>query len=307
MAARTPEGRDAAPLAALAAGPDPRTGGATAMLAFAGAVVVATEFIVVGLLPFMARDLGLSLQQTGRLVTWFALSAAVFGPALTIAAGRWTPRRVVTLTLAPFALGNLLAAAVPSYPVLSTVRAVEGAVLPVFISIGNTALVNLAGPGREGRAIARVNLGVIAGIVLAVPAGVALAERTGWRAIFVGLAVLTAIAGLIVVTRFPRMERPGPAGMLVQAAILRRPRVQAHLLLSAVLFTAMFASYTYLAAFLEAVAGFGDKGVAATLFGFGLAGLFGNWMAGRLVDGGPSAATAGAALILVVRRRRLRR
>jgi predicted MFS family arabinose efflux permease len=75
---------------------------------------------------------------------------------------------------------------------------------------------------------------------------------------------------------------------------------QGHLLLSAVLFTAMFAAYTYVAAFLETVAGFNGREVAFTLIGFGIAGLAGNWIAGRVVDREPIATTAWVAFVLVL-------
>jgi len=290
------------------------TSRAVALLAGAAVVVVTTEFVVVGLLPAMGRDLAISLDRAGRLVTWFALSAAVLGPVLTIAASRWAPHRVLAAALAPFAIGNLVTAVASSYWLLAAIRMVEGAVLPAFVSVGNAAVAELAGRGREGRAIAAANLGVIAGIVLTVPAGVALAEHTGWRAIFVGLAALTGIAALAVYVAFPRSirdvrrrdgarERDGDGGAAsprAQVAILWQPRFLAHLLLSAVLFTAMFAGYTYLTAFLEEVAGLRGARLAAVLVGFGLVGLFGNWIAGRVVDRRPTGATAGAAFALLL-------
>jgi predicted MFS family arabinose efflux permease len=66
------------------------------------------------------------------------------------------------------------------------------------------------------------------------------------------------------------------------------------------LFAAMFAGYSYLAAFLETVAGFEGGGIAATLMGFGIAGVAGNWVAGRVVDRGPTAASAGVAGVLML-------
>jgi DHA1 family inner membrane transport protein len=274
--------------------------GAVIILACATGVIVATEFIVVGLLPVMARDLDLSLSRAGSFVTWFALSSAILGPILTIAVSRIEPRRALIAALLVFGVGNLVITLVPSYLTISAVRIIQGAALPVFVSVANAAIARLAGPGREGRAIALVNIGVVAGLVLAVPAGVALADHSGWSMSFVCLAVLALIATAAVGAGFSRMGSAELASIRAQAMIVRRPLFQAHLLLSAVLFTAMFAAYTYLAAFLEIVAGFDGRGVAQALAGFGVAGLFGNWVAGRVVDRGPTAATAGVALALAL-------
>ena len=62
----------------------------------------------------------------------------------------------------------------------------------------------------------------------------------------------------------------------------------------------MFAAYTYLAAFLEIAAGFNGRQVSLALMGFGLAGLAGNWVCGRVINRGPVEATAAAALVLAL-------
>jgi hypothetical protein len=88
---------------------------AIVMLAYATAVIVATEFIVVGLLPMMARDLEVSLAEAGLFVTWFALASAILGPILTIAVSRIEPRSVLVAALLAFGFGNLVATLVPNY------------------------------------------------------------------------------------------------------------------------------------------------------------------------------------------------
>lgn len=273
--------------------------GPAAMLAFATAVVVTTEFGVVGLLPAMARDLGVSVVEAGRFVSWFALASALLGPPLTIAASRMDPGRAVAVGLAAFAIGNLAAALAPGYALLLAVRVVQGAILPALVSVGSAAIAERAGPGQEGRAVAWVYLGVAVALVLAVPGGVVVAEHGGWQRSFLCLALLAALAAAIVGAAFPRVASP-PAPIAVQARILRGPMLQAHLALSALLFAAMFAAYSYLAAFLETVAGFDGARIAAALMGFGIAGLVGNWIAGRVVDRGPTAATAGVAFVLML-------
>jgi predicted MFS family arabinose efflux permease len=202
--------------------------------------------------------------------------------------------------MAPFALGNLLAVLQPSYWVMAAVRVVQGAALPAFVSIGSTAVARLVGPAREGRAIAQLNLGVIVAVVLVVPAGVALADRAGWPAVFLTLTALAGAAALAIGLAFAPVAPAERTSLRAQAALLRQPLFLAHLFLSAALFMAMFAAYTYLAAFLEEVAGFGGRGVAVALAAFGLAGLGGNWIAGRVVDRGATLATGAVALVLAV-------
>ncbi|HET7716907.1 MAG TPA: MFS transporter [Bauldia sp.] len=271
---------------------------AVAIAAFAAAVIVTTEFIVVGILPALARELALAVAEAGHFVSWYAIAAALGGPPLTILFSRTPPHRVLAAVLLIFAVGNLAIVLAPGYALIAAVRILQGAVLPLFVATATAAVARIAPPGRAGRAIAGVNVGVVVGTVFAVPAGVLLADLVGWSATFMVLAVLAALAMLIVAALFPRLDNAGLAGVADQAAILLRPTFQAHLALSAILFVGMFAAYTYLAAYLESVAGLRGAEIAPVLMGFGLAGLVGNWAAGRVVDRAPVAATGCVAAIL---------
>ncbi len=269
---------------------------ATALLAFATFVIVTTEFIVVGLLPAMARDLAVSLDQAGRTVTWFALAAAIGGPPMTMLAARSEPKLVVIVTVTIIAVGNLALMLVPRYETLVMARIVQGCALTVFISVAAVAAARLAGPLREGRAIARVNTGVVAATVLGVPAGAVIADQASWHASFGVLTAFGLISVVSIVIFFPRTGIATPASGAGTAA-LRRPAFVTDLVLSGVLFTGMFAGYTFIAALLGS-AGFGGTTVGWMLVGFGLAGVFGNAIAGYAADRDALAATVVVALAL---------
>lgn len=246
-------------------------------------MVVASEFIVVGLLPLLARDLGLSLGQAGLLTGIFALAAALLGPPLSLAFAGQPPRRLLVLTLLLFALGNAAAVIWSTYPVLLVARAAQGAALPLFVGAGAVVVSALAPPEAKGRALADANLGFTIGVLVAVPAGVLLANGDDWRLPMQLLAILTLLAALPLAV-LPRSAAPPPPNVGAQASLLLDAGFRLHLLLSVAVFAAMFAAYTYLAAWLGAVLGFGPPGVAAALVGFGAAGILGNLLAARLAD-----------------------
>lgn len=273
---------------------------AIVLLAMATAVVVAIEFIVVGLLPVMARDLGHSVAETGLFVSAFALSAAVLGPPLTLAASRQPPRRVLVLTLSAFAAGNIMSVLLPAYEVVLTARIIQGAALPVLISTGAATVTALAPPEQRGQALALANVGFVIGIVVALPGGVALANAGQWTPSFLIFALLALAAAGLVGTIFPLVPDAVPVPWRQQAALLIRPLFLAHLALSVAVFSAMFASYTYLAAWLEQVAGHNTNEIALTLAGFGAAGMIGNVAAARLADHAPLTTTLAAAFIVAL-------
>lgn len=271
---------------------------AVGLLAFTTFVIVTTEFVVVGLLPAMAKDLKLSLAEVGWFVTWFALAAALLGPPLTMLAGRCDPRHVLITAAIVFAAGNLAIALASHYFIVVAVRLLQGCALPAVASVAAVAAARLAGAEREGWAVSRVNIGVVAATVLGVPAGAMAADKAGWPASFAGLALLGLISAGLVAVWFPRMEIAKQPSMLTEASLLWRPGFLMHLLLSCILFAGMFAGYTYIAVLLGTLANLDAATIGWALMGFGLAGAFGNWLAGRAVDRDPLAATAWVAFAL---------
>ena len=87
---------------------------------------------------------------------------------------------------------------------------------------------------------------------------------------------------------------------LKQARIFKEPRFLANVLLSVVVFSAMFIAYTYLADILERVANVAPADVGWWMMGFGAIGLLGNWLGGRAVDQSPIKATIGFLVLLAL-------
>jgi MFS transporter, DHA1 family, inner membrane transport protein len=269
------------------------------LLVFATAVLVTVEFIVVGLLPLLARDLGVSIERAGWLVAVFALSAALLGPPATLLAGRWTPRAVLAGSLFAFGLATVMAALVPAFGVQLAARGVQGALLTLFIGLASAEAAAMAGRARAGRAVGQVNLGVVFATVFIVPLGVALADLFGWQSVFLGLGALAVFGSALLLPVMPPRRASLSAPLRDQAAMLRLGSFLAQLCLSAVVFTAMFSTYSYIAAYFEEVLRLEGREVAVWLLGFGLAGLAGNWLAMRWVDRSPMGLTLVVALALV--------
>ncbi|UCF22677.1 MAG: MFS transporter, partial [Ralstonia sp.] len=113
-----------------------------------------TEFVIVGLIPTVAADLGITLPSAGLLVSLYALGVAVGAPVLTALTGR-LPRKTLLLSLmALFTLGNLLAWRAPTYESLVLARVLTGLAHGVFFSIGSTIATSLVPKEKAASAIA---------------------------------------------------------------------------------------------------------------------------------------------------------
>ncbi|RYD46607.1 MAG: MFS transporter, partial [Verrucomicrobiaceae bacterium] len=123
------------------------------LLSAAGFTVLTTEFVIVGLLPAMARDLGVSVSRAGLLVTLFAFTVAVVGPPLTASLSRFERKRLFVSTLLLFALSNIIAAVAPNFGIMAFARFIPAVMLPVFWALASETAVAITGPERAGKAI----------------------------------------------------------------------------------------------------------------------------------------------------------
>lgn len=81
-----------------------------AILAFSAFLIVTTEFLIVGLLPALARDLDISISMAGQLITLFAFTVMIFGPPLTAVLSHLDRKKLFVAILLIFAASNALAA-----------------------------------------------------------------------------------------------------------------------------------------------------------------------------------------------------
>lgn len=277
---------------------DARAGSSILILTLAAFAVLTTEFIILGILPGLARDLGITVAQAGQLVTVFAFTVMLVGPFLTAAISHWDRKKVFLGVLLIFAASNALSAVATDFWTMAVSRILAAATLPVFWGTASESAGQLAGKGNEGKAVARVYLGITAAFVFGIPSGTLAADALGWRGTFWLISGVCLVIALLMWMRLPTLpQAPKRAVGERQTVILKDPKFLLHIALSVVVFTAMFSAYTYLADILERLAHVPSAQVGWWLMGFGAVGMIGNAIGGRLVDRSPLGATI---LLLIV-------
>jgi DHA1 family inner membrane transport protein len=268
------------------------------ILAIAAFVIVTTEFLIVGLLPALARDLSITVATAGQLVTLFAVVVMVCGPFLTAWLANVDRKKLFVAVLVLFAATNALAAVAQNIWVLALARLLPALALPVFWGTASDTAAQIAGPEKAGRAVSTVYLGISAAMLFGIPLGTLAADAIGWRGAFGLLAALSLLVAVLMFFSMPTVRASQPVAMREQAKILKSPFFMANVALSILVFTAMFTGYTYLAEMLEKSAGVAPAQVGWWLMGFGAVGLIGNWLGGLWVDQKPLATTAIFSLVL---------
>jgi predicted MFS family arabinose efflux permease len=250
-----------------------------------GAFAIGTEgFMISGILPGMAHDLGVSVAVAGQLVTIFAFAYAIGSPLVAVATAN-VPRRALLIgAMTAFTLANLLAALAPGYAWLAFARVLLALSAGTFMPASAGYASMTIAPERRGRALSFIYSGMTIALVVGVPLGTLVAARLDWRATFMGVAGLGALALVGIVLKLPSSPTPPPISLSRRLAVARRPDVLAVLMLTVLVLIGAFAVNTYLGAFLETVFGISPQGVAATLFLVGIAAAVGNTIGGHVAD-----------------------
>ncbi|WP_182084063.1 MFS transporter [Aureimonas sp. ME7] len=262
----------------------PRVGLALASLSLGSFVIGAGEFGIMGLLPTIARDLGVSIPQAGLLVTGYALGVVFGAPLLAVLTSRWERRRTLFMLATIFVIGNLACALSPTYELLMAARLFTALAHGAFFGIGAVLAAEIAAPGKEAQAISMMFVGMTLANVFGVPLGTMVGQAFGWRSAFLavtGLAAVTAISiALFVPTSHPR---PG-VRFRDEMRALGRPPVLLAMLLSVLASSALFALYTYIAPLLETETGLAPTSIPYLLFVLGTGMTIGNLAGARLAD-----------------------
>ena len=265
-----------------------------------------TEFVIVGLVPTIAQDLGVTLPSAGLLVSLYALGVAIGAPVLTALTGRWNRRLVLLSLMGLFIIGNILAWMAPTHTSLTTPRLLTGLAHGVFFSIGSTIATSLVSKEKEASAIAIMFTGLTVALVTGVPLGTFIGQTFGWRATFLTVAVLGAIALIGSAFLVPRnLKQSKPATLRQQLEVITHPRLLLVYAMTAVGYGGTFTAFTYLTPILEDVTGFASGMVSLLLLVYGVSVAAGNIWGGKLADRfGPTSALyivfGGLAAILFV-------
>ncbi len=258
-----------------------------------------SEFVITGLLPDVAGDLGVSIPRAGLLVTGYALGVTFGSPVMAVALAR-LPRRPALLGLvAIFVIGNAACALAPTYGLLMAARVLTALCHGTFFGIGALVATQIVPPGQRSRAIALLFAGLTLANVLGVPGGTALGQWLGWRATFWAIVPIGFVAAAALAVWLPRL--PGDAGGRGwrEVAVLARPQVALAMLASALVSGGLFATFTYITPLLENVGGLSPQRVTIALLLFGLGTTVGMLLGGRLADWRQIPALAGMLTALV--------
>ena len=259
-------------------------------LAIGGFGIGLTEFVIMGLLPEVADDFGVTEQVAGYLISGYALSVAIGAIALTAALTKVNRKWALLGLMVLFIAGNLLSAIAETYSAMMIGRIVAALCHGAFFGIGSVVAARLVAPAKQAGAIAIMFTGLTVANVLGVPFGTFLGQAAGWRATFwaitvIGVLALIGIAILVPGSQRAHNESPASATSLrTELRAFRNPQVWVSIAVTVLGYGGMFGAFTYIAYTLTQVSGFTTASVPWLLVVFGVGLFAGNLLGGRAAD-----------------------
>lgn len=243
-----------------------------------------TEFSPMGMLSVIAGDLDVSIPTAGMLISAYAFGVVLGAPIMTLGFANMSRRGLLLLAMSIFTVGNLVSALADSYTTLLVGRLITSFNHGAFFGVGAVVATQLVPPDKRAGAVATVFSGLTIANIGGVPLATYVGETIGWRAAFLGMAVLGVITLVALRLSLPKLAVEGKASVANEVKVLGKGSVLFALLLTVVGSSSMFTVFSYIAPILQ------DETRASTLFvtsmlllyGLGLA--VGNALAGRFAD-----------------------
>lgn len=242
-----------------------------------------TEFIVAGILPEIATDIGVGVADAGLMITVFAVGMIVGTPLMAIATLKLQRRLALSLSLLVFALGHVVVALTSSFPLILTMRFVTALATGAFWAVAAVVAAKAVGPRLSSRALGIVLGGGMLANVVGVPLGALAGQAIGWRGPFWALAVLALIAVVPILKQVPVEPAGGPVpSVKAELAGLRDPRVWLVLAGAAIVCGSSLAAYSFISPLLTENTGMAASAVPLVLLAYGVGALIGSNLGGRL-------------------------
>jgi DHA1 family inner membrane transport protein len=262
-------------------------------LALGGFGIGTTEFVAMGLIENLARDLlpGLyasdqddAIAQAGWLITAYALGVVVGAPTIAALAARFPRKQLLLWLLVSFTLATVASALLPTFELVLVARFVAGLPHGAYFGIATLVAASLMGEGKRGRGVAIVLSGLTIANVIGVPLITLLGQQAGWRIAYLTVASIFALTFVAVALAVPFQKGDRAATLSRELRAFRRPQVWLALLTGAIGFGGFFAVYSYVGPVVTRVTGMGEAFIPVALVVIGIGMTIGNLAGGRAAD-----------------------
>jgi len=253
-------------------------------LALGGLGIGTTEFVIMGLLPDIAKDFNISIPVAGHLISAYALGVVIGAPLVVVFTNRYTPKRILLVLMAVFTVFNIFSAFAPNNTTLLIARFFTGLPHGAFFGVGAVVASRLAEKGKQAQAIAVMFGGLAMANVLAVPLGTFIGHHYSWRYTFSLVALIGILTMVLIQVWLPALPVNKTGTVKSEIEFFKRTEAWLIILITAAGTGGLFAWVSYIAPLMTTVSHFSANTVPYILIVSGLGMVFGSVIGGKLAD-----------------------
>ncbi|MCM3772349.1 MULTISPECIES: MFS transporter [Priestia] len=245
--------------------------------------IINTEMGVIGILPAIAEHFHISISKAGWLVSAFALTVALCGPTMPLLFSKINRKKVMLLVLGIFLIGNIVSLFATNFTVALIARIIPAIFHPIYFSAAFTIAANTVKKEEAPKAVAKVLMGVSAGMVLGVPIASFLASSVSLQTAMLFFAIVNALTFMATLLYFPSMPVKENLSYGAQVSVLRKKITWLSIGTVVLINSAIFGVYSYLVEYLQTVTELSPTIISLILVVFGVANIIGNIVGGKLL------------------------
>ncbi|WP_240938602.1 MFS transporter [Arenibacter sp. 6A1] len=253
-------------------------------LAMGGFGIGMTEFVIMGILPDVAKALQITIPQAGHFISAYALGVVVGAPTLTVLSGKWPAHKVLLFLMGWFTVFNTLSAFATSYEMLLVSRFLSGLPHGAFFGIGAVVATKLAKEGKTAQAIATMFTGLTVANVIGVPIGTYLGHQYNWGLSFIIVGVIGVLTMLSIYFWMPKLSPSSTGNFKKDLKVFKKLELWVMILLTTVGTGGFFAWYSYIAPLITQVSGHPETIVSYAMVLAGLGMVFGNFLGAKMAE-----------------------
>ncbi|MFG1173712.1 MFS transporter [Erwiniaceae bacterium CAU 1747] len=246
-----------------------------------------TEFLVIGLVSAISKDLHSSIEAVGMTITAYAIGATIGAPVLTALTSKWSRKIVMIVTMLVFSLGSLAATLSVNIDMMLISRFIAGLSHGLFLAIAASVATQIVPPEKRGAAVAYVFAGLTLALAFGVPIGTFLGSVISWRLSFVTVAVcgLIGLTGLIILMpKSHSEEKEEHLSAFNSLKHIVNPSLMIAALVTVMGYTGAFTLYTYISPLLLDITHVSVKTASSMMLIYGVCAAVGNIIGGKLSD-----------------------
>lgn len=253
-------------------------------LAIGGFGIGMTEFVIMGILPDVAKALSITIPEAGHFIAIYALGVVVGAPLLSSLGSKWPSHKMLLGLMLWFTVFNTLSAFAESYTSLLIFRFLSGLPHGAFFGIGAVVAGKLATPGKEPQAMAIMFAGLTVANVVGVPLGTYFGHHFSWNVAFMMVGVVGILAMLTVYLWMPKLQPASTVSIKQDFKIFKRIELWILILLTTVGTGGFFAWYSYIAPLITDVTKYPEYMIGYAMILAGLGMVAGNFLGAKLTE-----------------------